>query len=376
MNSGISIDHSRLKLLIGVGLIPVVFIFLQLMALDSSFLGFSYWFLPDSISNLTLSKQLSSGEIAVDNILASLAVPLYYSLFSPFSFFGFFCANIILFIFVIRHYGYLGIYIPLLLFPYYLQSLVLPSEDILVLISYFLVGSLLIYDRYLIALACSLLAYFVRDGGAVVLCSMVISSFFILKYRWKPLFFITLCFLLGVIVSFFLDQLADYFFIFSRNLYAAKNSSSQAILDLSPGVAYIARIFFNLTNPIARLPFLDSEGSISIASIFIYLSGLSTFVCLLLSCKYLNDSDIKSRLVSFYYFLSILIISVNPLVQSRYQFPIAVLSMTFLAKKSNLRVLILMYSVSALLGFSLRLIYTLYYPIPDLEVYEFDFSSI
>ena len=370
-----NIRQVRLFILI---FIVVYFILLQIVSNHDSLYGFSYWLIPDSITNYELTRGLVTGEFLLGDFLASAGVPLFYSFFYYFGIFGFIIANVGILTIGARYYGLVVFYASLLLFPHYLQLLVLPSKDMMVLGIYFATIFHLLRGNWLTAVIISICSYFIRDGAIFVLLPLIAVAFLIKKQNIRPLRIVIASLLFGIVVFAMLEVVASELFVVSRNLYAAKENASDAVRNLPPGISYLARVFFNLTNMAFRLTFVDVLGRISIASIFMYISGVSSLVCAIVATNIiLKSTDQKLQIVATCFFVSLFVISLNPFVQGRYQLPMSIVASIILFSTVKPKKLIRLYGFVILASFIFRLIYwVLDIPFPELEVNPVDLLGL
>lgn len=371
----VNIRHIKLFILI---LVVVYFILLQIVSSHDSLYGFSYWLIPDSITNYELTRGLITGEFLLGDFLASAGVPLFYSFFYYFGIFGFIVANVGILAVGARYYGLVAFYASLLLFPHYLQLLVLPSKDMMVLGIYFATIFHLQRGNWLPAIIISICSYFIRDGAIFVLLPLVVVAFLIKKLNIRPFRIVITSLLFGIVVFAMLEVVASELFVVSRNLYAAKENASDAIRNLPPGISYLARVFFNLTNMAFRLTFVDVLGRISIASIFMYVSGVSSLVCAVVSINIiLKSTDQKMQIIATCFFISLFVISLNPFVQGRYQLPMSIIASIFLFNTIKPNKLIQLYGFVIFASFIFRSIYWIFdVPFPELDVNPVDLLDL
>ena len=336
-----------------------VFVLFQANTNHGAVFGFSYWLIPDSITNFELTRGLVNGEFALSDFLAAPGVPLYFSIFFYSGILGFITANVLLLLIGIRYFGLRALYIPLLLYPYYLQLLVLPSKDMMVLGVYFAVLFYLIRGDWLKVFIISIGAYFIRDATPFLLLPLVGVAFLIRKTNIRPLWIVVAAFLCGMVAFASLELVAPNLFVVSRNLYIFQNASSEALQGLGTGaLGYLARIFFNLTNGAFRLTFIDEGGFVSIESIFLYISGISSLVCCIIAARYVFKSKEKTiQLVSICYFVTLFIISINPFVQGRYQFPMSIVASIILFRQMRAQSLVRLYALVIIISLGARFIY-------------------
>lgn len=354
--------------------IVIIFVLFQSASNRDSLFGFSYWIIPDSVTNFELTRGLVTGEFALSDFLAAAGVPLYYAVFFDLGIVGFIIANAILLAQGVRYFRLLALYVPLLLYPHYLQLLVLPSKDMMVLAIYFVAIYLMMKGDLLKATFIALAIFFIRDGATFVLLPMVMVAILIQKTNMRPIWIVIFTFLCGIAVSLVLEEVAGTLFVVSRNLYALSEQSSDAVRNLPMGIAYLARVFFNLTNMAFRLPFVDNFGGISIASVFMYISGISSLVCCILSAKsVMRSTEKKIQIISVCYFVSLFVISLNPFIQGRYQLPMAIVASVILFRSETLGHLARLYSIVIAISLVARITYGyMNIPFPLLEANPVD----
>lgn len=371
----VNIRQVRLPVLI---FIVVYFILLQVASNHDSLYGFSYLLIPDSITNYELTRGLVTGKFLLGDFLASAGVPLFFSFFYYFGILGFVIANVGILAIGVRYYGLLALYVSLLFFPHYLQLLVLPSKDMMVLGIYFAAIFHLVKENWFTAVVISIFSYFIRDGAIFVLLPLVAVAFLIDKKMMRPLQIVIISLLFGIVVFALLEVVAAELFVVSRNLYAAKENTSDAVRNLPPGISYLARVFFNLTNMAFRLTFIDVLGRISIASIFMYISGVSSLVCAIVATNIiLKSTDKKMQIVATCFFVSLFVISLNPFVQGRYQLPMSIVASIILFNKVKPKALMRIYGFVILASFIFRFLYWIFdIPFPELDVNPVDLLDL
>jgi hypothetical protein len=365
-----TVEYGQLRNLFVVSLFSLLFISLQLAADYDQLFFFSYWIIPDSVTHYELTRGFVRGEFEIGDFRSSAAVPLYFSIFFKAGILGFLFANVLLLSVCIRYFGYSVLYVALILYPHYLQLLILPSKDLLILVFYFLVVFCLINDKFLIAIPLSVCSFFVRDAAMLILLSFVIAAALVKKTNVRPLWIAMLSLLMGIFLFHVIEKWGQEFFIVSRNSAALNEISSENLRNLPFGIAYLARIIFNLTNMAFRLPFVDDLGCVSVASIFMFISGMSSLVCCGVASRNLLISKSDSiQLVSLFYFISLYLISLNPFVQGRYQLPMAIVSSVILFKGLKFEFLLFSFGLVFFLSLIARFFYiNSGFGIPDLEV--------
>jgi hypothetical protein len=364
------LEYDQLRSLLAISLFSLLFIMLQLAAEYDQLLFFSYWIIPDSVTHYELTRGLVQGDFAIDDFRSSAAVPLYFSIFFNAGIWGFLFANVLLLSICVKYFGYSVLYVALLLYPHYLQLLILPSKDLLILAFYFLVVFYLMNDKFVIAIIVSVCSFWVRDAAMLILLSFVIAAVLVKKTNVRPLWIAIFAFLMGIFVFHVIEKWGQGFFMVSRNSAALNEISSDNLRNLPFGIAYLARIFFNLTNMAFRLPFVDDLGGVSVASIFMFISGISSLVCCGVASRNLLISKSNSiQVVSLFYFISLFLISLNPFIQGRYQLPMAIVSSVVLFKGLKFDVLLFSFGVVFFLSLIARYFYiNSEFGIPDLEV--------
>jgi len=362
------------------GLLLIVFLFIQLQLLSEyDYLwGFSYWLVPDSITHYELTRGLFYGVFELDELRSSAGVPLYFSLFFIIGVIGFLVANALLISICVRYFGISVLYVTFLFYPHYLQLLILPSKDLMVLVAYFLVIFYLLRDNFFAAIIFSALAFFIRDAATFVLLPLVVVSVWIKRTNLHPLWIVTISFLSASVVFHIIEKWGQEFFVVARNSAALNEISSDALRNLPFGIAYLARVFFNLTNMAFRLPFEDGSGGISVASIFMYVSGISSLVCCIIAGRnVLISKERSTQLISVFYFISLFLISLNPFVQGRYQLPMAIVCSLILFKSHRVRTLIYVFVAVILISFAARNLYIFMgIELPVLEVNLVDLRTL
>lgn len=360
--------------------LSLIFISLQILSDGNSLLNFSYWLIPDSVTNFELTFKFVNGEFTLGDFGGSAGVQLYYSIFFHAGIAGFILANIILLSVGVKKFGLTALYVPLLFYPHYLQLIILPSKDMMVLAIYFFVFFLLLNRYFLMAIFISALSYFIRDGAMYVLLPMVIVALLVYKTNLKPIYIVVTSFFVGVITFFVLASFAEefHFFALTRNSASLLTLSSDQFRNLPLEFAYIGRVFFNLTNMAFRLPYFDNLGMVSVASIFFYISGISSLVCCGISIRNIFKSTDKGTLfVSTCYFVSLFVISLNPFVQGRYQLPIAVICSVVFFRTLKTRLIFKIYIVAIAISLVGRFVYiSLNIPFPELEASSVDLLTL
>jgi len=357
-----------------ISFLSIVFLFVlcQMQSNHGSLIGFSYWLVPDSITNFMLTQGLVNGEFSLSSFLASPGVPLFFSFFYIFGLVGFLVANIILLLINIRYYGLQSVYVSLLLYPVYLQLLVLPSKDMMVLVVYFVALYYLVKGDWKKVIIIAIVAFFIRDAAPALLLPLVAAGVIIHKTNFRPFWIVIISFILGMVVFSSIGALAGSLFVVSRNLSSFQAMSSESLHGLGFGpLGYLARVFFNLTNSAFRLTFVDDRGFISIGSLFQYISGISVLVCFFIAVRHIFKSKEKTdQLISVCYFVTLFIISINPLVQGRYLFPMSIVASVFFFRKMRFRSVIGLYVLVFLICLLGRFCY-LYMNIPFPPPMEF-----
>lgn len=207
--------------------------------------------------------------------------------------------------------------------PFFWFSLALPSKDILVLaITFFAIRLVRRGGGYLLlAMALSLLCFWVRDGYGILLFGVVAmiytTNIFKADVRWVLL----LC-LVGVIFFIYLGDffLKGYFF-YDRNFHIASKVSNFSIVSDNNIIGYMLRVFANATNLAFRPQFYFSNGNLDFVGISYWLSGVSLLVTVLLAMRtFFQKEYYDKNLCAVFVLAMLLLISLDPLVQPRYMF--------------------------------------------------------
>lgn len=298
----------------------------------------SNWLVPDGLTYYESINALHDGSLGFDDIQGGQLVHYFYYCFAFVGFFGFFFANFLLLVSLGKMLGSCWMVIGLILFPYYILSLVLPSKDLMVL---FLVASIMFVlseGRRVAAFILILVSLFVRDGAGLVMFAIFMVRWLFDIIRLRLCLLLVLAMLFFGVISEYLSELIGDFFMFSRNQYLFETLAQDKFEGLSGIAGYFARLFLNGTNLAFRTVFLDIQGGVSFLAVAYFISGLSLLVDLIYSVMMIlkNQRD-EITWLSISFLISLLVISVNPFVQPRYQFPLGFLLTLGIVVKEGLR---------------------------------------
>lgn len=220
----------------------------------------------------------------------------------------------------------------LLLTPYYLCAMVLPSKDILVLGLFALIArevrsfSLVGFLR---AISISAAMFFVRDGFSAILCFACLVAF--LMHVWQLRWSVVLLPIIFASSTFwqFFDIVLEDSFIYARAV-AVAGESSYADASASPTIgSYFVRLAGNMTNLAFRPVLFDVYGGISVVSVAYWISGLTLLTSLILFLRGARSRVPPDRVVGVFGLVVVAVVSITPYVQPRYLLPLILLTPGF-----------------------------------------------
>lgn len=299
---------------------------LQFMSGNFPLGGISNWLIPDGLTYHEVVRTLASdGFDAIGGVVPEqfAGVPVnpalflyYFPFYTIFGVFGYLIANLLLAYSCGNKYVLLAI----VLTPYFLISFALPSKDLLVLALFIPLIDLLIRRRFLWTIPLSVLIFLVRDGAGVIALGCIMAT---LLTPQRSLYRLYLIIVAAIAITVLNSWVYEYFseaFIMSRNLQIAQEEGN---FDVGgEGVAtYLVRLIGNSTNLSFRPVFFDISGNVPLLAVAYWISGWSQIVCTIFSVEYLvrDSTDTRSSTMAMLFLVSLLIISLNPLVQPRYQ---------------------------------------------------------
>lgn len=286
---------------------------------------FSNFLIPDGLIYHRSLSEVLSGRKDLSYFSGSWGVPIYYFAFGYLGIIGFLVANTILIVisawFLPRRIPYFALFV----YPYFLLSLILPSKDILVLFMFTACFSSLIAKRFFVGLLLCFIVYFIRDGAFFILLPVIILAWYISK-GGNSILAVVLTFVIGTALSLGLELIAGNWFVFTRNQHIFEKYAADKFGDISGMQAYFVRVFLNLTNWAFRPMFMDKEGGMAVTAISFFISGVSSLAAAFYSIRMLVQKTFSSATISsVFYFVSLAVISLNPMVHPRYQLPASVI---------------------------------------------------
>lgn len=307
-------------------LLTLIVYTLQVISNNATLVGATHWFIPDGLTYhgvldaLSIDGLAALGLILPEQFAGVPANPLLFLFYYPFylslGVFGYFLANQLLVQMTCRR----EILAAMLLTPYFLLSFALPSKDLMVLALFIPFLAWIDERRYLAAAMVCAAIFLVRDGAGVTAMGCLVTCWLAPRANRARL----ACIVLGVTAIAILNVLVyEYLgdaFIFARNIQIAEDEGNY---DLGGQGAdtYLIRLFGNATNLAFRPVFFDSSGDVPMLGIAYWVSGISQAVCTLFAIRILWDRKAsgKSSTLAMLYLVSLAIVSINPLVQPRYQ---------------------------------------------------------
>lgn len=281
-------------------------------------LGISHWIVPDGI-NLFNNLMGELPGYPGSCIRKGGGTSLVHGLpFNNLGVFGFFAVNLLIVLWIaLRH----GVSL-LLLFPFYLFSLALPSKDLLVLLLVLEWSRSLLRSAWVSVVLMLVGLYVVRDGN---MFSSLACTIAILLWRmgipWKALVVASLVFC-GVMFVYGPPLLMHI------PIYAGYVGMylSHSWLDASSVADYLIRLVGNSTNIAMRTIFFNDRGGLSFLAPVGLVSGVSMLAafCFAAWSFIRNDERKTAVFASLMLLVALAVLSVNPLVQPRYLMSYAV----------------------------------------------------
>lgn len=342
------------------GLVVLAVFALQAASGNAPVAGLSHWLIPDAqAAHLVLAHMASFGAAAMNWILPEQFVgfpinPFLYLYYYPFyvvagGLVGAVLANQLVVQAVARRWFFLGVFLT----PYFVLSFALPSKDLMVLaLSVPFLGCLL-RRSYVAAFAWAVAIFLVRDGGGLVALACILARILAPdRSRVRLLAVISGTVVLAGLTELLFRQFGDLF-ILSRNMAHAEEGA----FDVGGGGAgdFLIRLFANATNLAFRPSVVDIGGNVAVLGIAYWVSGVSLLVCLYYALKWLwseppgegKKSD-EASLVAMLFLTSLVVISVNPAVQPRYQLFFVVIFLQYILATVSTREIVLIYVMAML----------------------------
>jgi hypothetical protein len=209
-----------------------------------------------------------------------------------------------------------------LLFPFLLTNIFLPSKEFLSIYGLIFLYYSALQKNLFFILGSFVIIYFIRDAFLFIYL-FILSSYYLYNYLKVSN---SVAFLTNFLVSFFSfyfinEHHALFGFEFIERNYDYKN------LILTHGASnfdhYLINFFGNLTNLVFRNNIVTSEGKLSFFHFSLFFTGIG-FLYILYKIfykrfSYLNDFR------SYIFLTSLILISINPIIQPRYLLSSAVL---------------------------------------------------
>lgn len=313
----------------GVATFCLLWVLLLIQFFSSNLLGaMSNLFVPDGITLATSFHEYWRGALSLEQVQGGWALHYIYWPVNIVGPIAFSVVNIGLLAIAARFFP-LGIrpVLILFLFPYFLLALALPSKDISVLALSSLLVLAAVHDRLLLMLLISVSAFLFRDGAGVIFAVFTIAWWFL---RERPAMVLPAVIAMAVFVT-AVDRVAQMLFgdlfIYARNLAVYSSVSDQARLDVMEQYGVPLRVFANLTNLVLRPSVLDEDGGVAVIGVAYFISGFSLLCAAIVSLIALLKPQ-KSKLVravTILFTVSVLVVSLSPMIQPRYLLPSAVL---------------------------------------------------
>jgi hypothetical protein len=254
--------------------ISYIFLFLTK---NEPFLYLSNFIVPDGQTYLFYINEINNGfpllEIGPEQFFGlPNSFLLWFSYLIPFQFLGslgILFLNIAILILLFRIINPICI----LLIPYLLISLTLPSKDFLI----FSITSLLIYNIYyknwIFSVILALASFLVRDGSGLINAVVILACFIFNHYKISKKFIFINTFLAGAISSLIIEFIMGDYFVFARNKEVSGIYTNENLPLYGSITGYISRVFANITNLAFRQPIFDVDYNLSILGLFYFISG-------------------------------------------------------------------------------------------------------
>jgi hypothetical protein len=322
--SDIEAPRSPQRLFVAAAAIALAVAFLLVQLSSHNQLGpFSNWFVPDGITLANTFRDYWSGRLLSYEI--SWGVPIHF-VYAPAHWLGvlsFGAVNVGLLV-LTRRICNVPILPGLLLLPYFLLAIALPSKDILVLCATYAVVCGALRGHYLTALALSVMTFFVRDGAAVVFVGFIVM-WAIYRRLPRTLHAMLLAMFIGaVLLDRVLQELFGDLFIYVRNRSVFENVADQTRLDVMQKWGLPLRVFANITNLAMRPSLFDTSDGIALVGVAYFVCGLGILYAGCVSFLYVRErrEDIQVA-AGMMFFATLAVVSLNPLIQPRYLLPAA-----------------------------------------------------
>ncbi|MDP3332194.1 MAG: hypothetical protein Q8S55_09455, partial [Methylococcaceae bacterium] len=256
----------------------VLILYLLQIAFSGQGSIFSNWVVPDGVTLHEAAIQFTSGLLNADDLQPGWGAFVFYYPSKWVGVAAYFLINLACLLVVGRRLGFVSI----LLFPYFIVAMALPSKDILILLVSLIFMIYLVNGRWFIALLIALLSYFIRDGSMFVLVSIFLAYQITQRNIIPPIFLVVIAFVVGALLFRLLNDFFGDTFIVARNLSVYEQNSS-SLLGYGSWFDYYVRVFGNATNLAFRPSLLDENGGISVVAVGYFVSGISMITSLICS---------------------------------------------------------------------------------------------
>ncbi|MDP1766806.1 MAG: hypothetical protein Q8K83_07905 [Methylotenera sp.] len=347
----VSRSHMATALVFVTGLL--IFYVLQITLSNQSDV-FSNWVVSDGVTLHEAATEFASGLISVDELQAGWGAFVFYYPSKWVGVAAYFFINLACLLAVGRRLGFASI----LLFPYFIVAMALPSKDILILLVSLIFMIYLINGRWFIALLIALLSYFIRDGSVFVLVSIFLAYQIMQRNIVSPILLVVIAFIVGTLLFGILNDFFGDTFIVARNLSVYEQNSS-SLLGYGSWFDYYVRVFGNATNLAFRPSLLDENGGISVVAVGYFVSGISIITSLI--CSVHNITYSKSALtvnLAVALLVSLAVISLNPFVQGRYLLPYCVIFLGYLIHSGRLKFVLYIYIFAIMISLIAMIAYS------------------
>jgi len=295
---------------------------------------FSNFIIPDGLSYLFYLEKIRDGntilEVAQEQFPSipnsALLWYFYTPIFQILGVIGLFLINVILVLLINKLIDPRA----LMFIPYFIVSAILPSKDLLVLALLIPMVITLLGNQIFLAMAISMVLFFIRDGAGVSAMAIVISYLTYKYLRLNQGTVALLTFIAAFIINSYIPDLLGGSFIYERN-FSVSQMYSNPLINSGGLLDYPVRVFANASNHAFRQPIIDIDGNLAIYPLSLYISGITNLAVFLIAIRTLiqKNAACKIRLISQFFLVSIFAISLSPFVGPRYQLPMTVVTLSY-----------------------------------------------
>lgn len=327
----------------------VTFIYYIITLLSKNNFGiFSNFYVPDG-QTLHYSASTFSA-VDIENLDPGFASYLIYYPVQWIGFLLYYLVNVTCLFVIAKRIGYACLF----LIPYYIVSISLPSKDILILTITIIFLNFITTKRWLPAALTALISYVFRDGSTLVMLGNLIVLWLMTFRPLSPRLILVSTLVLASLSSTILLDYGSELWIVSRNLNQALTTPHN--LEYGSPVDYLIRLFGNATNLAFRPSINDNTHGVAVLGVSYFISGISMLVCLMYAIKTIvvaplrvNQQNQTLVILSLFFLISLLIISLNPLVQPRYGLPFGTALLGYLITSNNTKTMVTYYAIATLL---------------------------